>query len=90
MKYLLTWRMNAPPRDKQEWESRQADNKKRKDESKYGKDILAGHQTGNYAGISIVECTYEQLKNRLALTKWLEYKVTPLIPANEMIELAEF
>jgi hypothetical protein len=89
MKYLLKWRITSPPKDKEDWDNRLKDNKIREDEKKYGKVIFAGHQTGNYTGITIVDCSYEQLKNRLALTTWLEYSVVPLIPASEMIPLYE-
>jgi hypothetical protein len=82
MKYLLKWKMVSLS-IKDVRPSRMKDNEERENEEKYGKVIFPAHMVGNLKGFTIVECTKEQLINRLTLTEWIEY-VVPIISSEEM------
>jgi hypothetical protein len=83
MKYLLKWKMVSPPSEDVR-PSRMRDNEEREDKEKYGKVLFPAHMVGNLKGFTIVECSKEQLINRLTLTPWIEYEVFPIIPSGEM------
>ena len=83
MKYVLKWKMESTPNDENR-PSRLKENEERQNEKKYGKVLFPAHMVGNLKGFTIVECTKEQLINRLTLTPWLEYEIVPIISTDEM------
>ena len=86
MKYLLKWRIIKPPKDDEEQKARRKENEKRQDEKKYGKVLYPPHMIGNYKGFVIVDCTYEQLRNRITLVNFLEYEVLPILPVPDIAD----
>ena len=75
--------MLTPPSEKVR-PNRMKDNEERQNEEKYGKVLYPAHMIGNLKGFTIVECTMEQLTNRLTLTPWIEYEVLPIFPSQQL------